>query len=839
MLNLGIIKSTGELLSFDLTLNENNQFSATIQNLDAGLTNITLNGYDARGTRMYNGDWEGQVRQDGKPTQVELFMTDLKPDIDVATLSNIAPFFLSIEMEPSNIAKNETVVVKTRAKDLDDGSSALNYTFRPLSALFGDVTTCQNGREYCTMEYRSDLQDSNGVKEFEMDVSDGVANDTVKGGFNIRAYGGINLVINFNNRPGVSSVSVDNSFLYDAVGHDSLQVNMTLFDDNYVDWSWDVIGQGPGCSVMDLYGDIQGQYALQKDISVTFKPAHYIESECKLRLVLQDLDDLALTYQMEIPFYLGNKLYNTAPYISTGYSTASSAPAGSTITYVIFARDRGQDELRATWEVHDAGSVLEMSSVNSTSSRTPAGFSQYTFIMKLNATGTRGNVKCTVHDAYNVGTQMDFPVGQFLLWHEHDESTTTTTTIAPTTTPSPVTPLLFREEGSRAGNCAPTRLDTDFSTKADAAAACAAAQTDNPPCTAVYQTPTGDFETRTCGPIQMLRGWCRGYPQAATVAEERCDTGHSGDRTFFYRVMEPETTTTSTTTSTTTTTTSTSSPASPTPPPSLSISQMESCATQQGFTDARGTLSQLVEAGGCSASPSGFYASGCSIYETGVPLGAACSSMARTSSSCTLQGCDGQNPPECDQAMLSAQDPRVTTRAWSADSFTECAAACTATINSYWHGIYIKQCETGCVVRACEIEASAPPPVRRRLTSRPMMAPRRRLEAATSVVNPYVFGLSMAIADRTLRIQSNSVPQAPVAETGDVSVPTAQADDAGSSSSGSALPLTLGVGGGMVALLVGSVLYKQRLEQRSAPASVAEETDTVVERSEVVDVAEC
>ena len=800
-LNLQIAKSTGDVLSFDLTLNEDNQFSATIQNLDAGLTNITLNGYDSAGTRMYNGDWEGQVRQDGKPTQVELFMTDLKPDIDVATLSNIAPFFLSIEMEPSNIAKNETVYIKTRAKDLDDAHTALNYSFRPLSPLFGNIYKCANGSEYCTMQYRSDMQDTNGVKDFEIDVSDGVANDTVKGGFNIRAYGGVNLIINFNNRPGVSYISTDNSFLYDDVGHDSLQVNLTLFDDNYVDWEWDVEGTDPACDVMGLTGDVQGQYALQKDISIVFQPFQYIESECKLSLLLRDVDDPALTYQLEIPFYVGNKLYNTAPYISTGYSTASTAHPGTTITYVIFARDKGNGVLQATWDVTDAGTILEMSSSNSTSGSTPSGFSQYTFIMKLNATGQSGNVRCTVEDAFQLSTQLDFTVGTYVS-HDAAITTTTTSTPLPTTTTTTTASLVFREEGSRTGNCAPARMGI-YTSKESAAAACEASQTSAFPCTAVYRTPSGSFETRRCGAAQISNGWCFGYP-AVTMMNERCDTGHTGDETFFYRYLPPLTTTTTSTTTTTTTSTP-----STTTSPTLNITALQECAAQIGFVDARNTLNELINNGGCSSAP-GFYADGCSIYQTGLAQGDICHAMARTSSSCTLQGCDGQDPPECDQSALNAQGTRVTTRSWAANSFSECADACTATMNSYWHGIYIKQCETGCVVQACETTTS------RRLNDYAVstkFSNRRLLESTRNapVVNPYVFGLSMSIADRTLKIQSNTVPQPRTSNSNNADLivpePGASSD---SSSPSHTLPISLGIGGGMLALLVGAAYKRSR-----------------------------
>ena len=708
-LNLQIEKSTGDMLSFDLALNEDNQFSATIQNLDAGLTNITLNGYDVSGTRMYNGDWEGQVRQDGKPTQVELFMTDLKPDIDVTTLSNIAPFFLSIEMEPSNIAKNETVVIKTRAKDLDDDVDALKYTFRPLSPLFGEVRECRNGSEYCSMQYHSDMLDTNGVKEFEMDVSDGTANDTVKGGFNIRAYGGVNLVINFNNRPGVSSISTDNSFLYDEEGHDRLSVNVTLFDDNFVFWTWTVEGIDPACDADGLSGDTWGQYALERDVSIQFRPARFVESECKLRLLLRDQDDAALTYELEIPFYVGNKLYNTAPFISMGYSTASSAVPGTMITYVIYARDRGDGELRATWDVTGAGTIQAISSTNSTSRSTPTGFSEYTFVMKLNATGESGNVRCSVEDVFQLKTQLDFTVGQYTRLYG-----------APSPSP-PLSPSL------------PT-------------------------------TPT---------PPSM-----------------------------------------STTTTTTTTTTSSSS----------SHNNIAACASSLGFIDTRDTLREMMmNYDGCADVPPGYYAEGCHLFQTGVNVGDPCHSMARSSSSCTLKGCDGQNPPQCDQAELTAQGPRVTTRAWSKGSFDACASACSATMNSYWHGIYIKQCETGCVMQACDSAAS------RRLVSalspRAAKTTRRRLEATGGgpIVNPYVFGLSMSIEDRTLSIRSNPVPStraddnAPSSKTADAS------DTATSSSTSSHLPLSLGIGGGCVALVVGTVLFKR--SQAPPVAAGAREVD--------------
>ncbi len=414
-LNLRIIKSNGDLLSFDLALNQDNQFSATIQNLDAGLTNITLNGYNKEGVPMYNGDWEGQVRQDGKPTQVELYMVDLKPDIDVATIDNIAPFFVSIEIEPSNIAKNETTQIRTRAKDLDDGESALNYSFRALDDLYGTVTPCPNASEYCTTEYLSTDQDTNGLKEFEIDVSDGQVYDTVKGGFNIRAYGGIDLIINFNSRPGVSSISTGNVFLYDQEGYRSTTVNLTLFDDGRADWEVNATGTNDTiCDVAHLSGPRTGSFLMSNDLSLTFTPPYYDDSECTFTLTLTDDASSDLVYQVRVPVYVGNKLHNTAPYISHGYSTASSSPENTNITYVVHALDKGVDNiLTPSWTVQGAGSVIDTSQVNSTTHLTPEGFVAYTFTLHLNSSGQAGSVHCEVEDQFQLKTDIHFVVSEY------------------------------------------------------------------------------------------------------------------------------------------------------------------------------------------------------------------------------------------------------------------------------------------------------------------------------------------------------------------------------------------------------------------------------------------
>ena len=380
-------------MNFDLTLNSENRFSAEIQNLDAGMTEITLDGYDASGTKMYDGDWEGTVRSDGKPTQVALYMVDLSPDIDYAQVSNVAPFFTSIEVEPSNIAHNETTYIRTRARDLD--GTDLNYTFTPLDTLYGDTVECGNGEPYCVTEYTSSEDDPNGVKNFEMEVTDGEDTDSVQGAFNVRAFGSVDIQVTFNSRPGASSVSVGpSSFL--TSDRPTVTVNASLFDDQNATWSWSVRGNGTECDASGFSGDVSGDFSGTQDTSVDFTAYDFSsESSCVLELRVVDNVAPSLEYHLTVPVVAGTLQSNSAPHVLYAYSTSRHPSSGDAVTYVVRAMDTA-GVLEATWDV-SSPSVGTVTTTDSTDHST-GGDSVYEFEMTMTSGGGGGTVTCSVED---------------------------------------------------------------------------------------------------------------------------------------------------------------------------------------------------------------------------------------------------------------------------------------------------------------------------------------------------------------------------------------------------------------------------------------------------------
>lgn len=384
------ISGPGGTRAFDLTLNENSRFSAEVQGLDAGATNITLSGYDAEGTAMYDGDWSGTIRSDGKPTQVALYMVDLKPEIDYATLSNVAPFFTAIEVEPSNIAHNESLTIRTRAHDLD--GSELNYTVVPLDPLQGELTPCATGSgNLCETTYRSSALDTNGVKSFEVAVTDGTDSDRIAGAFNVRAYGGADIAVVFNSRPGASSIDVGpRNFL--TPDSPTLSLAVSLFDDTSASWSWSVRGNGTECEASRLSGDVDGFYTTRRDTLALFTASSFDEpSACVLDLRVTDGAAPALEYHLSVPVLVGTSSSNAAPHVLYAYATSRHPHAGDVVRYVVRAAD-DQSLLQATWSTGSSGMVLHEDSHSNAD-----GFHDFT--MEMESSGSGGTVRCTVRDA--------------------------------------------------------------------------------------------------------------------------------------------------------------------------------------------------------------------------------------------------------------------------------------------------------------------------------------------------------------------------------------------------------------------------------------------------------
>ncbi len=401
------VDGPSETLVFDLTLNDDNRFSAEIQNLDAGMTNIALSGFDKDGTEMYNGDWEGNIRADGKPTQVALYMIDLSPDIDYATVSNIAPFFTSIQVEPSNIAHNETLEVRTRAKDLD--GTEFNYTFNAIDTLHGVLVPCDNGGEYCTTTYTSSELDTNGVKSFQVAVSDGDDQDSIIGAFNVRAYGGIDIEVAFNTRPGASSISVGpSSFLHGD--NDVMYLNVTVFDDVGGSWEWSVNGNGTECDPSRLGGDVAGNFSAVKETFATFTAQEFTEdSSCSLQLHVRDGITAGLEYHLTVPVFTGTPKTISAPHVVFAYSTSRKPSVGDTVTYLVRAADVDVGSyIYANWSLSSAstGNVT----TTSTTDLSSASGSMYEFTMQMASSGYPGAVTCTLTDSDGLMHNVTFDV---------------------------------------------------------------------------------------------------------------------------------------------------------------------------------------------------------------------------------------------------------------------------------------------------------------------------------------------------------------------------------------------------------------------------------------------
>lgn len=396
------IDGPGGLSTIDLTLNLESRFSAEIQGLDAGLTNITLSGFHVDGTEMYSGDWEGQVRADGKATQVALYMVDLKPDIDYASMGNVAPFFTSIEVEPSNIAHNETLTIRTKARDLD--GTELNYTVRGIDTLHGELTPCATGSgDTCLTRYRSSEKDVNGIKEFEVTVTDGAAQDRIEGAFNVRAYGGVDIAVVFNSRPGASYINIGPSnFL--TPDNPLLTLEVTLFDDDEAVWHWDVRGNGTECDPSRLSGDVQGDFTTRRDVTALFSAMQFeTESSCTITLHVADRTSPALEYSLSIPVVVGTPHANKAPHVVYGYSTSRHPAEGDVVTYMVRAVDDSSEQLSARWDTGGTGVVLS-EAYNS------APGMVHDFNMEMQSMGQAGTVRCTVEDSHGLQHVTTFQV---------------------------------------------------------------------------------------------------------------------------------------------------------------------------------------------------------------------------------------------------------------------------------------------------------------------------------------------------------------------------------------------------------------------------------------------
>lgn len=382
------IDGPGGTATFDLSLNDESRFSAEVQNLDAGSTSISLSGYGADGTEMYSGDWDGAVRADGKPTQVALYMVDMKPDIDYASLSNVAPFFTAIEVEPSNIAHNETLTIRTRARDLD--GTKLNYTVMPLDPLYGDLQPCATGSgETCVTTYRSSADDSNGLKSFEVAVTDGSDHDQITGAFNVRAYGGVDIAVTFNSRPGASAIDVSpTNFL--TPDEPAMMLDVSLFDDQSASWTYSVRGNGTECDSSRLSGDIDGSFTTQRDTRVTFTAGAFDDaSSCVIDLRVMDHTSPALEYHLSVPVVVGTEVSNAAPHVLYAYATSRHPSSGDTVRYVVRAMD-DHHALHAAWDTGVSGTVLHTGTGNSSM--------PHDFTMDMVSSGLPGTVRCTLTD---------------------------------------------------------------------------------------------------------------------------------------------------------------------------------------------------------------------------------------------------------------------------------------------------------------------------------------------------------------------------------------------------------------------------------------------------------
>ena len=145
-INMVVDFGSGTDLDFDLFLNANNQFSSDISGLSAGDAEITVNAYDSDDLALFSGSWSGTISGDGSLTQVSLYLVDQEAlENDVA---NMAPYFTSLLLQPSNIAQDQRIDIVLTANDLNEDDT-ISYSFTGFSSLPGEFLECADGADTC------------------------------------------------------------------------------------------------------------------------------------------------------------------------------------------------------------------------------------------------------------------------------------------------------------------------------------------------------------------------------------------------------------------------------------------------------------------------------------------------------------------------------------------------------------------------------------------------------------------------------------------------------------------------------------------------------------------
>ena len=325
------------------------------------------------------------------------------PDIDYATVSNLAP---SSSIRSNQATSPTTKPCKYARGPRPDGTD-LNHTQRPGHAA-RHTRALRRRRPHAPRRTRRRTRHQR-TQEFKVSVTDGDDQDTIIGAFNVRAFGGVDIDIAFNTRPGASAIDVGpSSFLH--ADNDALQLNVSVFDDRGGSWEWTVRGNGTECHVSRLAGDVSGNFTATRDTRATFTAVQFEQdSSCFLDMHVRDGVTPGLEYHLSVPVFVGTQAVNVAPHVVFAYSTSRKPAAGDTVTYLVRAADVDTAApMTAQWYVSGAntGNIT-----NTTATDVSSGTDVvYEFTMQMIGGGTAGTVHCTVTDAGGLTHNVTFDV---------------------------------------------------------------------------------------------------------------------------------------------------------------------------------------------------------------------------------------------------------------------------------------------------------------------------------------------------------------------------------------------------------------------------------------------